>query len=121
MRLTIKTKLMLFALGEYYKQVNEQLRDKSRQVVIPKTDFINVVKKTGITQKQPRAIYRNLEILEKKKFIAYKGRFLRLTPAGMRAVANIEATIAPYLNILELFKQKKVMEYTKKPQTVFVE
>src|SRR3989344_3835046 len=84
MKLSQKTKLMLFTLGEYYKTANKKVKINSMQVVIPKTDFIRLVQEAGIAEKQPRAIYKNLEILEKKKIIIYKNKALMFTERGIK-------------------------------------
>lgn len=121
MKLSKKAKLMLYTLGEYYKTANKKVRVSSLQVVIPKTDFIRLVKEAGIAEKQPRAIYKNLEILEKKKLISYKNKELMFTDKGIKKLREIEQEIEPYKKITNIMKTKKVITLTKKPQTVFIQ
>jgi len=121
MKLSQKTKLMLFTLGEYYKTANKKVKINSMQVVIPKTDFIRLVQEAGIAEKQPRAIYKNLEILEKKKIIIYRNKALMFTERGIKNFNEIEKEIGPYKKIMDIMKSKEVVAMTKKPQTIFVE
>lgn len=119
MVLTKRLKLMLFALGEYYKIANQKVKVDSLHVVIPKTDFIRLIQKTQIAEKKSRAIYKNLATLEKKKMISYHNKGLMFTGKGIKILSRIEEEIQPYQHVLEVMQHKKVVSLTKKPQTVF--
>lgn len=114
-----KTALMLFALGEYYKEMNNRFK-APMQVAISKTDFISLVQKAGITDKKERSIYRNLEILEKEKLIAYNNHMMLLTKKGQKTFAKNENKVRPYLRIIHTVQNQAVSKFTKKAQTVFI-
>lgn len=114
-----KTALMLFALGEYYREMNKRLKAQM-QVAISKADFISLVQKAGITSKKERSIYRNLEILEKENLIEYKNHMMMLTKKGHRMFSKSEKQVSPYLKIIRTVQDQAVSKYTKKAQTVFV-
>jgi coproporphyrinogen III oxidase-like Fe-S oxidoreductase len=115
-----KSALMLFALGQYYKEVNKKF-NAPMQVAISKVDFIQLVQKAGITEKKERSIYRNLEILEKEKLIAYKNHMMQLTPKGMKMFAKLEKQVRPYIKIIHTVESQSLSKYTKKAQAVFVQ
>ncbi|MFH1317087.1 MAG: hypothetical protein ABII01_06210 [Candidatus Woesearchaeota archaeon] len=119
MKLTIKTKLILFALGAYYKIMNRRFKSKGLEVALSKSDFISLVKNAGIEKKQPRSIYKNLETLEKKRYITYDNKTLKFTPAGEKRFKSIEKELMPYFRIIDTIKMKNVTRFTKKPQTLF--
>ena len=73
----------------------------------------------GIAKKQERAIYRNLEELEKKKSIAYVNKSLALTKKGEKLYAKIKEDMAPYINVLDKLVTESPTSYTRKVQTVF--
>lgn len=119
MKLTIKTKLMLFTLGAFYKIMNNRLKDKELVVAISKMDFINLILKTGIAQKQPRSIYKNLETLEINKYLTYDNKMLKFTPKGERKFKQIEKELLPYFKIIDTIKEQDVVKYASHAQTSF--
>jgi predicted methyltransferase len=119
MRVGTKQKLILFALGEYYRESNKRLKNKSLEIVIPKYVFIDLITKLKITEKKPRAIYKNLEKLEKKKLITYKNRSMRLTEKGKKLFNTLSKEVNPYLRILKTLEKTNTFKYTKKAQTIF--
>ncbi len=125
MAVSNKIKLMLFALGEYYKDTNKKLQKETAPnlaMVSSKVDFIRVVQKAGITSKKSRSIYKNLEQLEKRKLIYYNpSKELLFTPKGHKLLKQIEKEIHPYLAVLDTIRQQHMAKYMKKPQTMFVE
>ena len=63
---------ILFSLGAWFEEANKHIEDKPLQVSISKKTFIELVMNAGIARKQERALYKNLETLEKKKLISYE-------------------------------------------------
>ena len=63
---------ILFTLGKWFEEANRKIAGKPLEVSISKATFIGLVKKAEFARKQSRALYKNLEILEKKKLIVYK-------------------------------------------------
>ena len=66
-----------------------------------------------ITGKSQRGLYRNLEVLEKKKLISYENKFLKLTKKGLIKAKEIDKEIKPYFAVINKIEKKKIK--TKKP------
>lgn len=119
MKLTKKTKLILFALYWYYKETNKKLKDRPLKLAISKVSFIDMIKKFELAKKQPRAIYKNLEALEKKKLILYKQKHLFITKKGIKFVKKILSNFESYLKVIDDIKKKASKVAVKRAETVF--
>lgn len=119
MPLTPTHKLMLFAIGSWYLEANKKLKDKQLEVSISKAIFIDIIKKAGLVEKQPRAIYKNLELLEKNKLIKYENKSLSLTKKGQKIFLKIYQENRPYVNVVKLLAEKDPLSYSKRIQTKF--
>ena len=117
--LTTVERFMLFALGEFCSQANKRLSDRPLQLSVSKAEFIAIARKINMTAKKERALYKNLESLETKKFIAYDEKTLQLTDKGQTAFGKIHAELTPYLNIKELLQSDDPLKYARKAQTMF--
>jgi len=120
MKLTEKQKFILFVLGKLHEETNKKLRDRLLEASISKSAFIEIVKKAGLTEKGERALYKNLEDLEKSRHISYENRFLRLTKKGNSIYNKIVGQLEPYLNIIKIIEQKNPIKLTKKARTTFI-
>ena len=118
MKTTKVQSYILYALGKWFEEANERIKDMPLAVSINKVTFIDLVKKAEIAKKQGRAIYKNLEILESKKLIKYANKELELTEKGKRLFKKIEEEVLPYFNLIRKLKEKNPIRYTKKVQTV---
>lgn len=110
-------RFILYSLGEFCSQANKKIDNKPISLPISKVEFINVIKKTNMTPKKERALYRNLESLEAKKFILYENKSLRLTQKGLGVIKRINAELIPYLNITDILKTENLLKYARKTQT----
>lgn len=119
MLLTQTHKFILFALGFWYREANKKLEHKSLTVFISKALFIDIVKKSGIVEKQPRALYKNLELLEKNRLIKYDNKSLSLTKKGEIVFNKIYNEMKPYMNVIKLVTEKDPLSYSRKLQTRF--
>lgn len=119
MRVGPRQVFILFTLGQYYKEANKRLKSLPLQVVISKKAFIDIVKQAHLAEKKERALYRNLETLEKKKYISYENRCLKLTDKGERLVQRINKVYQPYLNLARVLEKTDIARYTRKAQAVF--
>ena len=119
MLLTPTHKFILFTLGFWYKEANKKLVSKPLQIFISKALFIDIVKKAGMVEKQPRALYKNLETLEKNRFVEYNNKCLSLTKKGEKAFLKIQKDITPYIIVARLVAEKDPLSYSKKLQTKF--
>lgn len=119
MQLTPTHRFMLFTLGSWYLGANKKLKDKQLEVSISKAIFIGIIKKAGLVEKQPRAIYKNLEIIEKNKLIRYENKSLSLTKKGQKIFLKIYKENRPYMNVIKLLDEKDPLSYSKRIQTKF--
>ena len=119
MQLTPTHKFILFTLGFWYKAANKKLSDRNLSVSISKALFIDIIKKSGIVEKQPRAIYKNLELLEKNKLIKYDNKGLSLTKKGEVVFNKIFDDMKPYMDVIKLVTEKDPLSYSKRLQTRF--
>jgi DNA-binding PadR family transcriptional regulator len=110
---------ILFSLGAWFEEANKHIEDKPLQVSISKKTFIELVMNAGIARKQERALYKNLETLEKKKLISYENKDLQLTKKGEKAYLKVKDELKPYINVLGKLTEKSPTSYTRKVQTVF--
>tara|TARA_Y100000310_G_scaffold338217_1_gene427260 strand:- start:1185 stop:1547 length:363 start_codon:yes stop_codon:yes gene_type:complete len=119
MKTTKVQEYILFTLGKWVEEANKKIKQKNLAVSISKTTFISLVKKAEFAKKQARALYKNLELLEKKKLISYVHKELKLTTRGRKLYEEINKRLDPFFGVLEKLKSKNPIEYTKKLQTVF--
>ena len=105
MVLTKVQQRILYCRGHCYTLFNEQYQDKPLKVYISKVDFIDLVK--DFVNKQERALYKNLELLEKKKLISYEDRKIKLTKKGQNSFIKIEQEIDPFIEIKNFWKEIK--------------
>ncbi len=118
MKTTRTQNFMLFTLGKWYEEANKKIKGKPLEVCISKRVFIELVIKAGIAKKQERALYKNLETLEKKKLVRYENKELILTTKGKKLYEKLNKQIIPYINLYEKLKTKDPTSYTRKVQTV---
>jgi Mn-dependent DtxR family transcriptional regulator len=110
---------ILFTLGKWFEEANKKIKNSSLKVSISKTTFIDLVKTAKFAKKQERALYKNLEILEKKKLVEYKNKELELTKKGKKLYEEINDSLKPFFNVFKKLKDKNPIGYTKKVQTIF--
>ncbi len=119
MKSTKVQNFILFTLGKWFEEANKKIKDKPLQVSISKTIFIDLVKTAKFAKKQERALYKNLEILEKKKLISYKNKELELTKKGKILYEDIDKRLEPFFNVFKKLKETDPTSYTRKVQTIF--
>ena len=119
MKTTRVQNYILFTLGKWFEEANKKIKHQPLKVSISKTTFIDLVKTAKFAKKQERALYKNLEILEKKKLITYKNKELELTEKGKKLYEDINERLKPFFNVFKKLKGKDPIKYTKKVQTVF--
>ena len=64
-------RFILYALGRCYSLLNSKFQDKPLSVTVSKGAFIDMLLRAKSVAKQPRALYKNMEDLEKNKYIQY--------------------------------------------------
>lgn len=85
---------------KYLEKINKRFSDKPLEASVSKIDFIKLLKELDIVDKTERSLYKNLEVLEKKKLIVYENRFLKLTSKGLKVCMQKEKEIYPYLKLI---------------------
>jgi predicted transcriptional regulator len=111
-------KFILFTLGSWYLEANRRFLDRQIEIVISKATFIDLVLRANLAQKQARALYKNLEDLEKRKLVSYAHKSLALTVKGQRLFEKIYHELRPYVNVIHALKQKDPFSYARPVQTV---
>ena len=107
MELAKSHKLILYSLGQFYAQLNQQLIAKPLQVRTSKIAFITFILHSNIITKKERAIYKNLESLETKKLIEYQSKRIKFTEEGINQFKKINKEIEPFIKIKEFFSNTK--------------
>ncbi len=120
MSLTEKQRFILFVLGKLYDEANKKLKDRLLEVSASKVAFIEIVKRGGLTEKGERALYKNLEDLEKAKLVSYESRVLKLTNKGTVFYNKISESLLPYLNIIKIIESENLIKLTSKAKTSFI-
>lgn len=117
MKISKKHLFVLFSLIGYLKKVNRRFKNKPLEASVSKIDFIRFIQSSKISEKSQRGLYKNLEILEKKKLIEYGNRFLKLTKRGLTKARDIEMEIKPYLDVMKKLESSRIK--TGAAQTYF--
>lgn len=110
-------RLMLFTLGSWCQQAGKKLQGRPLELAITKSVFISALIKAGIAGKTQRALYQNLEMLERKKFIDYHNHCLTLTARGKRCFSRICKQVDPFMDVLEILHHTDPLTYSKRLQT----
>ncbi len=113
-----KHTLVLFALGLYLKEANRRFTDNPLEVSVSKVHFIDVMKRGRIIEKSERALYKNLETLERYNLLSYGHSALSLTKRGLRLFDKLSRETEPFIAVKETVRQG-LPTTSKKAQTVF--
>lgn len=116
-KLSKQESYMLFAIGQCYKSFNKLFYNKPLQVSISKPVFIDLMISSKSVKKKERAIYKNLESLEKKKFLKYKNNELSFTGKGLSVFKKMDSDIKEYVDLLAHLYDPKTISLHKKLQT----
>ncbi|MBN1544861.1 hypothetical protein JW898_05370 [Candidatus Woesearchaeota archaeon] len=84
-----KKKEMLFILGQFLKETDRKFSETPLLVSISKAEFIDGIREMQIIKKKERAVYRNLEDLEKEKYVVYDNKNLSLSRKGFNEYEKI--------------------------------
>ncbi len=117
MPLTPPEKLILHSLGQFYISLNQPLIEKPVRVRTSKIAFIELMLKSKVISQQERALYKNLEGLEKKRLLKYENRMIAFTPQGLKELEKVRKEIRPFTDIEQYFQ--KGVKSARKLQTVF--
>ncbi len=113
MPLSKQQAFVLFSLGRCYEECDRRFADKPISVKMSKKAFIGLARSVGMVKKGERAMYKNLEDLEKRKLVSYENSSLRLTDKGERHFQSILSRTEPYLAVSLLLRSEDVLKFTK--------
>lgn len=100
---------MLFVLARFLQESNKQFEDSPLRISVSKAEFIDGIMKLKAVQKQERAVYKNLENLERKRLIKYtKTKELGLTRKGLNQYNDMNKSITKYMLILNRLESKNM-------------
>lgn len=117
-KITREQRFILYALGLCYEQANKRFTNSPIEIAMPKTAFIELAMKSGFARKKERALYKNLESLEKRKLVSYENKSLALTAKGERVYSDLKQRLQPYINVSGILAGSDILKFTKKARTV---
>ena len=115
--LSDKEKYILYALGQSYKSFIKMFSNKPLHVRISKPLFIDLLISSKSVEKKERALYKNLEALEKKKYVRYIDNELGFTKKGLDAFMRMNSEIKGYTDLLAHLYDPRTISLHKKLQT----
>jgi DNA-binding PadR family transcriptional regulator len=98
---------MLYSLGQFYRTLNQPLREAPVRLRTSKIVFIELLGQSNVITKQERAIYKNLEDLEAKNLIAYEQKMIRFTDKGVHILQRINKEIKQFVDVGIYFSKVK--------------
>ncbi len=108
-----KAELMLYALAKFLEETNKRFRNSPLEISTSKIEFIRNIKKLKIFKIKERAIYKNLEELEKNKLILYSNRDLRLSRKGLNYYTKLRKNIEPLVKLTIEMEKTRLKVRTK--------
>lgn len=118
-KLNKQQKLLIFSLGLLHANIYNRFKNKPYSAIISKSAFIELAIKSNITKIKERAIYKNFEYLEKKKYIEYYNKSLILSRKGMKTFNKLIKEMVPFLDVKETFSsEKNMLKFTNKAKGV---
>ncbi|MBW3019024.1 hypothetical protein KY329_02460 [Candidatus Woesearchaeota archaeon] len=118
MPLSKPQEFILFLLGKCYDHVSHKISDPL-EVGMRKCDFIALAKAAGLVDKSDRAMYKNLELLQKTRHIDYRNNLLSLTKKGRNHYSRTSNKVDPYINLAVALSSKDVLKFAKRNQLRF--
>jgi predicted transcriptional regulator len=117
MRVTKVQAFILFALGTSAEECSRRFAGKPLVMAMNKVAFIELARKANITSKKERALYKNLETLERLKLVAYDNKTLALTEKGQKVFERVRDDLEPYINVKGVLAGSDILRFTTKAQT----
>lgn len=116
-KLSKEERYILYALGKSYQSFNRQFSNKPLEVSISKVVFIELLISSKSVNKKERAIYKNLEALENKRFIKYNDKELSFTKKGFKEFKKVDENIINYVDLINHIQNPRTISMHKKIQT----
>lgn len=109
-------KEMLFILGQFFQKTNNRFSKFPLDVSVSKAEFIDVIRGMKVVCKSERAIYLNLEMLQKEKYLIYSDRDLKMSRKGFSEYDRIRKEIERFSRISHSVEKGKI-KFKRKTQT----
>ena len=116
MGVTGTKKEMLFILGQFFRKTNRRFSKFPLDVSVSKAEFIDVIIGMKTVSKSERALYRNLEILQKEKYLVYGDRDLKMSRKGFVEYERIRKEVELFSHISDSVDKGKI-KFKRKTQT----
>ena len=110
---------ILFLLGLCQEAYQKTLENKPLNISLSKGAFIELSIKANLAGKQERALYQNLQMLEKNKCVRYFNKTLELTEKGKKKFEELREELSPYLSACFTVSPESVSRFSTKARTVF--
>ncbi len=112
--------IVLFSLISYYDRMNRKFSEGHVAVYLSKAMFVAVFKQLNPISRETRTIYKILEFLEKKRYISYQGRRMKITPKARRFYDRKLKEMKPFMKLITTPDQV-LFSTLKRAQTVLTE
>lgn len=114
--LTCAKKEILFIIGEFFKKTNKRFSKFPLDVSVSKAEFIDVIRGMRAVSKTERALYRNLEMLQKDRLLVYSDRDLKMSKKGFTEYEKIASELER-MNLLSSTIEEGKIKFKRKTQT----
>jgi hypothetical protein len=114
--LTGKKKEMLFTLGQFFRETDRKFAESPLLVSVSKAEFIDIIRGMSAVSKKERAVYKNLEELQKARYIVYDERSLSFSKKGYAEYERIREELEQLNAIASKIESKKIV-FKRKIQT----
>ncbi|MDO8661552.1 MAG: hypothetical protein Q7K43_06695 [Candidatus Woesearchaeota archaeon] len=111
---------ILFVLGLCERELHKRMQGKPLEITLSKSAFIELIMHSGVAGKKERALYRNLESLEKRKLLKYDHSIINLTERGEKQFSLIAKTIDPFIRVRDVLSSTDLLKSTKKARAILV-
>ncbi len=119
-QLTKVEKYVLFVLGSCERELCKRVAGKPLEIVLSKSAFIELVMRSGVAGKKERALYKNLESLEKQKLLTYDHTIIHLTKRGKKEFLVLANAVEPFIRARDVLSSTDVLKCTKKARAVLL-
>jgi hypothetical protein len=116
MGVTGTKKEMLFILGQFFNKTNRRFSKFPLDVSVSKAEFIDVIRGMKAVSKTERALYRNLEVLQKEKYLVYGDRDLKMSRKGFLEYERVRKEVEHFRKISDSVEAGRI-KFKRKTQT----
>ncbi|MAF34211.1 hypothetical protein CMO91_00020 [Candidatus Woesearchaeota archaeon] len=115
---TPEQEFILYVIGSCQEALDRKYAAAPISVRLSKQAFIQLALRSGVAKKQERALYKNMQNLEERKFIVYENKHLTLTGKGHKWYEQVKKKMGPYLLASRMI-DTNVIAFMDKAPTMF--